>query len=258
MKSLIAIAVLVIAVTSCGIFNKNSDERKSGSEDKKETDNENEKEMNIGDVLRFGQPVLIDSSEYVIYPLLYTKAEDENFIERKIYDSPTGYVNMIFYNTGNGQYHLLDSTRKMLIHNFIQSGSYAGESESTTSGDAGMVQSRKNIFYMITTSDHNDDGLINNTDPKYLFMSDPDGRNFKQISPDKFNVVSWKLAAAQNVVLILTVKDTNGNLKFDKDDETIPFVYDKVSDDGPKEIFSGVFRKMLAKDLKEQWKEKEK
>jgi len=257
MKILLGILILLFTVSSCNMLKKrSSDDKKTKSEEnKKEIDKENQKEKSEDMQLKFNQPVLIDSSVYVMYPLMLEDNDEERGIVSKSYGSQIVYWNIVFYNTENGEYHLLDSNRRMAIHSYAQ-GNIRSTSGSTTFNAPGYSQADKLIYYWVTTTDYNRDEKINLVDPKYLFISDKEGKNFKQISPDNFNVVNWQVINGTNKILIQAVKDVNNDKKFDKEDEAVPFVYDITSGDDPKEIFSSEFKSKMEKLLEKQWKEK--
>ena len=217
--------------------------------------------------LEFDQPVLIDSSIYVMYPLILKHSDEpERSYGSSSSGSPTTYWNIIFYNTGNGQCHLLNDSLKIVIYsynprNVSESASSSSSSYSSSGFDdfpeSGYNQVNRLIYYSITTTDFNKDGKLNSLDPGYLFISDKAGRHFKQISPDNMNVESWKTIKGTNKILIMVTKDTNGDKKFDAKDETIPFVYDLAKNTISTEIFNDGFKMKLKKQLDEKWTKKE-
>lgn len=214
--------------------------------------------------LDFNQPVLIDSSVYVMYPLTLNNNEEEKrgFIESSSYSSPTIYWNIIFYNTANGEYHLLEEKRKMVIYSYNprNSNNYSTSSSSSDFNkylESGYNYVDKLLYYSVTVLDFNNDGKLNAQDPSYLFISDKAGRNFKQVSPDNVNVTDWQTIKGTNKILIQVTKDTNNDKVFNNIDETIPMVYDLNTNEISKAIFKEEFIIKLKKQLDEQWTKKE-
>ena len=197
----------------------------------------------------FETPVAIDSSQYIIYPLIKEKAK----IEREYGSSSEGsgrsttYWNLLFYNTLTKQYHLLD-TMKMIV------SFYDRESDvSNTHPSDGVGIADRFIFYKIICSDYNKDSRLDEDDPKYLYVSDRNGNNFKQITPSGLDITGWHIIKNAGKVFIDAVKDTNNDKKFDSNDEMIPLVYDLVKGGMAEPVFNNEFKIATEKLLKEKW-----
>ena len=206
--------------------------------------------------LDFEQPVLIDSSVLVMYPLILNNNEEES-TGILGYSTPRTYWNIIFYNTANGDYHLIDDNRKMVIYSYTQSTFDAGASASSykfnENLENGYSQVSKLIYYSVRTLDFNKDGKLNAQDPNYLFISDKAGKNFKQVSPDNLSVTNWQTIKGANKILIHVTKDTNNDKQFNVEDETIPMVYDLNTNGISKDIFKNDFKIKLKKQMDEHW-----
>lgn len=259
MKLLFAMLVMLLAVSSCNMLKKKStDEKRTRQEDKQKDNKDPENKDKRDDIsLKFNQPVQIDSTAYVMYPLMLTDNDGKDRgIVSKSYSGQNVFWNIVFYNTQTGEYHLLDSTRKMAIYSYAQGNAKNNFSSNQT--DQILLtdnQTGNLIYYWMTTIDFNSDERIDLNDPKYLFVSSKDGKNLKQISPDDYNVVYWQTIYSTDKVLMQAVKDLNNNKKFDEDDESVPFIYDIRTGEAPKEIFSSDFKSMTEKLLEKQWDE---
>ena len=242
-----------VACISCGTETPKSPNPKPLTEAEKKAKIEQLK-------LNFNSPVLIDSSVYVMYPLVLnsTTEEGESDYGSKYRNKTETYWNIVFYNTATGASHLLDSSRKMVIYSF--NPSEPGNSTATFS-DAEFIKSQKSgyrqvdklLYYSIRTNDFNRDGVIDEKDPNYLFASDRAGTHFKQISPDNYHVSDWQKISGTNKILLQTVAATTNNQVFGENDVTVPMVYD-LSTDGPaKAIFSPAFTTSAKKLLDAQW-----
>jgi hypothetical protein len=239
--------LLILGLLSCGNKKEIPTDKESSAENKKETQLKTPK-------LSFNQPVQIDSSDYVMYPLDFNKDSEEGRVFSSKGYEPTTYWNIIFYNTKNGVYHLLDDKLKMVIHSYTSSENDNSPSDFNNL-ESGISQNKKSLYYSITTIDFNKDGKYNSADPNYLFMSDNTGRTFKQISPHNFNVDSWVLIKGTNKILMKITKDTNGDKKFNGDDETIPFIYDPNKNSLSEEIFPDSFKTELKNIYGKHWRE---
>lgn len=206
--------------------------------------------------LDFSLPVEIDSSEYVMYPLILednTEKEYGSFGK----GSRVTYWNIVFYNTGNGAYHLLDDKRKMIIYAYgpYNSDDIDSPSSPNVKGnmDIGQNHVDKLLYYSIITTDFNQDGILNSKDPGYLFISDKAGKHFKQISPDKMSVDSWQPIRNTNKILIHVIADSNKDKKFSAEDKKIPMVYDLNKNGTSKAVFNEAFQLQLKTLLDNQW-----
>lgn len=204
--------------------------------------------------LNFSSPMLINNSDYVMYPLTVEKTQEGN----EEYSSGTRgsatYWNIVFYNTASGEYHLLDETRRMVI----LSQDPGNQRSSVLSPDVdrspkGGYQIDDLIYYTIATEDFNSDNELNSKDPHYLFISDKSGRKFKQISPEHGSVSSWTTIEGTNKILLRITRDSNGDKKFNAKDESVPFIYDLNKNSPSLELFDEGFKTRLRKQFEEQW-----
>lgn len=103
----------------------------------------------------------------------------------------------------------------MVILSYNQNGydSYSSDNNYQT---LGVTQTKGYILYSVVSSDFNKDGKLDYYDPKYLFISDKQGNNFKQISPDNKNVLNWQLVEKTGIILFNTVTDKNNDKAFDE------------------------------------------
>jgi len=235
--SLFIAILMLVALSGC-----NKHQRKSVREVARDTSTQT---ANIN-VIEYETPQTIDSSKYVMYPLLKEKSTEEDYGSSSSGRNAT-YWNLLFYNPETKDYHLLDSN-KMIIHSYNAGSSSDGGHEDTRKGVAD-----KFVYYTVTVTDFNHDGKLDDDDPEYLFISDKSGRNFKQISPHNFNVIEWRSVPGTGKLLIQTWKDSNNDGKFDGDDEQVAFVYDLVNGGKPEQIFSKDFELKTRKLYKKLW-----
>lgn len=193
--------------------------------------------------LSFNNLVIIDSSEYVMFPLTYGGIEERG----EYYKSSRTdlYWNIIFYNTLTKKYHLLDSSRKMVIK------AYYGTGTSEYQVKANEHQSNA-MFYDVVTTDYNNDKDIDGDDPQYLFTSDKAGKNFYQISPPGLHVKDWSIVRKTEVILMQTQKDSNGDRKFNEDDQLITYRYDFKTKQPAQPVFDKAFTNQLKALYKKQ------
>jgi len=136
--------------------------------------------------------------------------------------------------------------------NYDNSSYYSSEDSETPKID--NYSSKNYIFYNMITEDFNQDKKLNYSDPTYLFITDKEGKNLKQISPSNLNVVDWKLIPKTNKIIINARKDINGNKNFeDIEDELINLEFDLNSQKNAKLIFDKKDKDSLIKNFKKNW-----
>ncbi|MDB2473782.1 hypothetical protein N9W70_04960 [Schleiferiaceae bacterium] len=211
-----------------------------------ETDNSKYETIN----LQVNNPIVLDSSDWVLYPLTLEELEEtEMGFKSSSYSRQHAYWNISFYNSQTKETRLLSDSLKMLINSISPKNHVFIQSEFREKGNQGL------IYYSITTKDFNQDGKLNSDDPKYLFISESSGKDFKQVSPDNFDLLHWQTIRKENKILIQTRKDINKDKEFDTDDEIVSFIYD-IDNEKIEEIFSEEFNLKTKKLLENQWTNK--
>jgi len=187
----------------------------------------------------------IDSSGILMFPLSMGESErDGGSLSYKEMPS-NSYWNIIFLNSKTNEYHLL-SDRKMLIRNY--------DFKYSSNNNVDIAQTSRQIFYLITSDDLNKDKKLTDEDPKYLFVSDKEGNNFRQISPSNYDLQNWQFIKSVNKVLMTIKKDSDKNNKFDEKDEVTTFEIEMEKGTEPNEIFSSDFKNKLKILYDRDWK----
>lgn len=111
--------------------------------------------------------------------------------------------NLLFYNLMTGKSY-------PLVQDSIHILSFALHKEFA----------RPLIFFRVVKEDYNKDKKYNSFDPVMLYISNLDGSEFTQITPETEYFIDYKLYSQTNSILIKTAIDSNKDLKFLVDDET--------------------------------------
>jgi hypothetical protein len=188
----------------------------------------------------------IDSSGIIMFPLSMGESERADGGSLSYKSMPSNrYWNIIFLNSKSNQYHFL-SDKKMLISNF--------DLQYSSDVNRNITQASKYIFYTIKVDDYNKDKIFDNEDPQYLFVSDKEGNNFRQISPANHDLSNWQFIKSVNKVLLTAKTDSDKNNKFDEQDEVKTFEVDMGSGTEAKELFSTDFKNKLKILYDKDWK----
>ena len=238
MKGIVCFAILTLSLCAC------SESPKGGMTAQKiVTDNSKHGTFN----LLVNNPVVLDSSDWVFYPLTLEELEEtEEGFESSGYGRQRAYWNISFFNTRTKETRLLSDSLKMLINAIHSKNNTMTQTKSREKGCEGF------ILYTITTTDFNQDGKLNSVDPRYLFISDPSGLAFRQVSPNNYDLLDWQTTREPNKILIQARKDINLNKAFETDDETVSFIYD-IDNQNLEQIFSDEFNLKTKKILESHW-----
>jgi hypothetical protein len=217
------------------------------------TNNRQAVQQRIGKLnLQFERVIQPDSSDYLLLPLTFSEPPDEEgFIDERSYKKQESdhYWNVAFYNTRTGNHHLLDENRKMLIHQIA-----VNDSEENDFGNKRADATYpKHIFYQVITADYNGDRRFSTEDLTYLFVSDPAGRAFRQLSPPGYDLISWEPVRGTHKILMLVHKDTNNNRKRDEADEKPAFLADLDRPEPARELFTAPEKTHLKELYDRDW-----
>ena len=187
----------------------------------------------------------IDSSGILMFPLSMSESERDGGSLSYKSIPVNSFWNIVFLNGKTNEYHLL-SEKKMLIRNY--------DFKNSNTYNMDMSYTNRHIFYSITTDDFNKDKRLTEDDPAYLFVSDREGRNFRQISPSNHDLQNWQFIKSANKIILTVRKDNDKNSKFDNNDEVLAFEFDLNKGMEPKEIFSTEFKNKLKLLFDRDWK----
>jgi hypothetical protein len=199
----------------------------------------------------FAEPQTIGSSHIVIYPLILEKETYAIGYSGGSGRQKTSYWNLIFYNTETQNQNLLTTDKKILISS-IHLGASSDDDDLLTSG---INVYKNNIIYTVETNDYNANKQLDENDPTYLFASNRDGTNFRQISPDSCNINSWEVVKGTTKVIMQGQKDHNGDKVFNEKDISTPFVVDLNSGKTADETFKQNFMDSLNLRFVKIWKQ---
>jgi hypothetical protein len=238
MRQLLIFTLAILSLSSC---NQNRGKQAGLDSSLVSTTSNPQSNLNI-QVDHFSQ---IDSSDFVIFPLSMGESVGIRSDNSFKHIPQNNYWNVAFHNTKTRDYHLL-SDRKMIIRNIdLICG-------SNDPGD--HCQGSNYIFYTITTDDLNKDKKLTGEDPEYLFVSDKQGKNFRQISPPNTHLRNWKFLKKSNELILTAYSDSDKNSKFDDSDEIATFQVNMSNKSGAKEIFDSGFKSKLKDLYNRDWK----
>lgn len=233
----------VVTLASCG--NKEEDVNLQQSVKKDTTLKSNH--------ILFAESQIIDSSHFIIYPLILEKAYRDSYGSSGGGEK-TSYWNLIFYNTETSQQHLLTSDKKILIYSINIGGSSSSSSASGNVWTNGINILKSNIIYTVVSKDYNLNNKLDQDDPSYLYISDKEGNSFRQVSPDDYNIITWDIVKGTSKIIMKGQKDENRDKKFDNNDSIIPLIVDLTWMKPAVETFNSNYIDSLKRKLITIWK----
>jgi hypothetical protein len=212
------------------------------------------KELQKGDTLKkenirilFGQTQILDSSNIIIYPLVLEQIYRSGSFSGSSYGGgeTTSYWNLVFYNTETGTKTLLSPDQRIYISSYSIEDYPVSSSGSEAAFREGYSIKGRRIFYNVISADLNGNGNLDTDDPTYLYVSDKEGRGFRQISPDGFDIVSWKTVKGTDKVIMEGRRDDNTDKKFSEEDVEEHFIVNVNSEAKAGAVYSNAYKDSL-------------
>lgn len=187
----------------------------------------------------------IDSTGVLIFPLQMgqNKRNGDSYSYKEMPENQ--YWNILFLNSNTNESHLLTEEKVMILGYDFK---YNAEEERS------KTKNTDHIFYDIRSKDFNQDKVITEDDPVYLYVSDQFGKNFRQISPLNYSLNYWDYIESSNKVMMTLTKDSNHNKLFDEKDEVLTFEIILDEAEKPKEVFKPELKEKLKKLYDRDWK----
>lgn len=220
-----------------------------GAEEKKKVEEEVVPQLIIGDPTNYG------SDSLILFPVGMTSIplhsgeegysddydnSDEAYATEEVVNEANGTVNKRYsvnfsdaLNQMNsyGSYVMYanDETGSVDIRNLIFYNQFTGESKKLLDEKLHIISfsihyefgDKPIIMYDIVKNDYNQDSLFDRNDPVMLYISDMNGNNFTQLTPEDETYLTFFYYGESGRMLLKVSKDGDKNLKFDPYDQTI-------------------------------------
>ena len=184
--------------------------------------------------IQYGSPIIINKTDILLYPLKLNDNDDNESYKREV---STNHWNLIFYNIISGKSELLTKEKIIINHFSIGNSENSPNSKNTLSDQF--------IYYNITDSDYDGDKKLTPKDPKKLYLSNLQGKSFTRISPNNYDLSSWKIDDKHDLILMDLIKDSNSDKEFNDKDEVEYFVYN---------LKTGVLKAVFDQKIKDEIK----
>jgi hypothetical protein len=167
-------------------------------------------------------PIQMQGTNYLIFPVgdlniyggnartAYESSGAANDVRFKISNygenEIAGYLrNLKFREVGSDSIHTL-TDKPMLIQTVTFLKTVADKTKQQI------------LVYTLADMDTNQDGKLDASDIKSLYLSDISGNRFTKVSADFQELIDWNLIDSENRLYFRTIEDANKNGEFDKND----------------------------------------
>lgn len=150
-------------------------------------------------------PIEIDSSNYIMFPVIENGAQKERKSYKISKSYSSYYVNMIFQNIKTNETHYL-SQKNLKIINFNELRNKNNQPENV-------------ILYEVIDEEVNDKSISITS----IYLSDNSGKNFTKVSLKNHHLKNWKYLPKTKKIYFNTTVDTNNNKEIDIEDASYLF-----------------------------------
>ncbi|MBR9859776.1 hypothetical protein GYB22_03325 [bacterium] len=197
-------------------------------------------QIDTSNSLVIGDPVSYSLDDILIFPVGRSYSPD--IIKKKIPITPSSnqeketiiilrsyYATdgaMMFDRTANAEFRndlqLKSDIQNLIFYNKKTKKSYSLYYDSLHILSFAIHEDYKKpmIFYRIVKTDFNGDSMYTDEDAVVLYVSDLNGKNFKQITPDETYYDGYTEYLEDDMILVKTLRDLNGDSTFTALDET--------------------------------------
>jgi hypothetical protein len=180
--------------------------------------------------VQYSTPMQIDSSDFFLWGSLPDKTNKSKYVAEESKDRYNSFGNQNSLWTNVSVYDI----KKQQLTTIFPSGLYAISPVYNTYlynrfdyGDFGPGRpitggtTNNYIIYLAKSDEYNKDGMIDESDPMYLYVSSKTGSDFRQVTPNGTNVKSWRQNRTGDVIMVVLQSDKNADKKFNDDNEII-------------------------------------
>ena len=198
----------------------------------------------------YDEPIIIDSTDQILLPISTSLLQNRGSSYHKDGYYSTDYWNILFYNRKTGETKLLTEKKLRISKIDAQYNEYE---------ELPNKRLEEKILYTVKDKDYNEDGYLDYSDPKFLFVSEVDGSEFKRISPLNEDLQYYKVIPNAQQIIFKTLRDINEDSIFNNVDEFIWYKTELSSNEEWKieEIINSNKRKVIENLYFEQWLKKQ-
>jgi hypothetical protein len=152
----------------------------------------------------FNDYIIPDTAgQLLVFPLNLAGTDNDRSSVSKKYGNGSAAWNYLFYHIQTDTSHLL-TDRRLLFTGY-------------------HPLNNRFTLYTVTAEDYNQNNLLDEGDPTYLFISDRYGQGFRQLTPPYTHVMGWKYWNNKDLLLVKCIEDNNTDRVYNDKDEQVYF-----------------------------------
>lgn len=149
------------------------------------------------DAKYFGNPIMVDSSNTLLIPILYNIDFNNS---NKIGVFSDHYANILVSKADSTAGQLLFKEEVFIVPLKLNQDQFYYSKFGTYKS---MQSFSSNwIFYLVKDSDYNENGKIDRKDPTKLYITDLNGKGLKQITANNEHVIDYAVYEKQELVIL--------------------------------------------------------
>lgn len=130
--------------------------------------------------------------------------------------------NILFYDPETDEQHFLFANRLQIIKRY-EGHLLQRRSRSDTSA---RPANKAHIYYTVIDEDYNKDNKLDSNDPSYLYMSRFDGTGLTRLTPEFYDLQTYRYIERSNIILATLTLDENKDGKFNNNDAEVLYKID--------------------------------
>lgn len=161
----------------------------------------------------------LDSTSYLLIPIEWDNSP-------RVDDIKVAGVgkkqNIFFYDPDTEEKRFLFQDRMQIIESY-QGHLLNRRSKYDTSA---RPANKEHIYYSVINKDYNGDKKLDSNDPSYLYMSRFDGTGLIQLTPESYDLQSYRYLERSHIILATLSYDENQDGKFNNNDSQVLYKID--------------------------------
>ncbi len=171
----------------------------------------------------------LDSTSYLLIPIEWDNSPRVGDI--KVAGSGKKQ-NIFFYDPETEVRKFLFEDRMQIIESYkghLLNSRYRGDTSK-------RPLNKEHIYYSVINEDYNKDKKLDSSDPSYLYMSRFDGTGLERLTPEYYDLQSYRYIERSHIILATLTYDENKDGKFNNNDSQVLYKIDLSDLSKSKEV----------------------
>ncbi|MCE7993423.1 MAG: hypothetical protein HEP71_15660 [Roseivirga sp.] len=161
----------------------------------------------------------LDSTSYLLIPIEWDNSPRVG--EIKVAGAGRKQ-NIFFYDPETEENRFLFDGRMQIIEGYkghLLNSRYKGDTSK-------RPLNKEHIYYSVINQDYNEDKKLDSNDPSYLYMSRFDGTGLIRLTPESYDLQTYRYIERSNIILATLTYDENQDGKFNNNDTAVLYKID--------------------------------